>query len=129
MEIASSLFENSTYQATKAMLDVAMVKHQAFAANIANSSTPGYQRVQANKTFEQELQGRLKSGQPLNLGEARPAIEKDSSAISTKMDGNTVELDQELLQMSSNSTNYQVLTQFLNGSFRQLRIAITGKSV
>jgi flagellar basal-body rod protein FlgB len=128
MQIANSIFENPGYQATKAMLDVATVKHQAFAANIANSSTPGYKRVQVAKTFEQELQGRIKNGQPLNLDGLKPTIEKDPSAISTRMDGNNVELDQELLQMSTNSTNYQVLTQFLNGSFRQLRTAITGKS-
>jgi flagellar basal-body rod protein FlgB len=127
MQIVSSMFENPGYQATKAMLDVATVKHQAFAANIANSSTPGYKRVQVTKSFEQELQGRIKSGQPLNLDGLKPAIEKDPSAISTRMDGNNVELDQELLQMSTNSTNYQVLTQFLNGSFRQLRTAVTGK--
>jgi len=128
MQIASSMFENPGYQATKAMLDVATVKHQAFAANIANSSTPGYKRVQVSKTFEQELQGRIKSGRPLDLAGLKPSIEKDSSAISSRMDGNNVEMDQELLQMSTNSTNYQVLTQFLNGSFRQLRSAITGKS-
>lgn len=128
MQIASSMFDNPSYQATKAMLDLATVKHQAFAANIANNSTPGYKRVQASKTFEQELQGRIKSGQPLNLDGLKPPIEKDPSAISTRMDGNTVELDQELLQMSTNSTDYQVLTQFLSGSYRQLRTAITGKA-
>ncbi len=128
MEIARSMFENPGYQATKAMLDVAAMKHQALAANIANSSTPGYKRVQVSKTFEQELLGRIKSGQPLDLAGTPPAIEKDSSTLATRMDGNNVQLDSELLQMSSNSTNYQVLTQFLNGSFRQLRTAITGKS-
>lgn len=128
MEIVSSLFENPGYQATKAMLDVATVKHQAVAANIANSSTPGYKRVQVSKTFEQELMGRIKGNQPLDLAGLKPTLEKDPAAISSRMDGNNVELDSELLQMSTNSTNYQVLTQFINGSFRQLRSAITGRS-
>lgn len=128
MQIVRSMFENPGYQATKAMLDLATVKHQTFAANIANSSTPGYKRVQVSKTFEMELQGRIKSAQPLDLAGLKPPIERDPSAISSRMDGNNVELDQELLQMSTNSTNYQVLTQFLNGSFRQLRTAITGRS-
>ncbi|MEI6035179.1 MAG: flagellar basal body rod protein FlgB [Verrucomicrobiae bacterium] len=128
MEIVSSLFENPGYQATKAMLDVATVKHQAVAANIANSSTPGYKRVQVSKTFEQELMGRIKSKEPLDLAGLKPTLEKDPNAISSRMDGNNVELDSELLQMSTNSTNYQVLTQFINGSFRQLRSAITGRS-
>jgi len=128
MEIARSMFDSSGYQATKMMLDVAALKHQALAANIANSSTPGYKRVQVSKTFEQELQSRIKNGQPMDIAGMQPAIEKDPLTLSTRMDGNNVELDNELLQMSSNSTNYQVLTQFLNGSFRQLRSAITGKS-
>ena len=128
MEIVNSMFEGSDYRASKVMLDVASVKHQALAANIANVTTPGYKRVQVSKTFEQELMGRIKSNSNVNLSDLKPTIEKDSSALTTRMDGNNVELDNELLQMSSNSTNYQVLTQFLNGSYRQLRSAITGRS-
>lgn len=128
MEIVNSMFENSGYRATKMMLDVAAVKHQALASNIANATTPGYKRVQVSKTFEQELLSRLKSDPRVNISGMDAPIEKDSSAISTRTDGNNVQLDEELLQMSTNSTNYQVLTQFLNGSFRQLRSAITGRS-
>jgi len=128
MEIVNSMFEDSGYRATKMMLDVAAVKHQALASNIANSTTPGYKRVQVSKTFEQELLSRLKSDPRSNISGMNAPIERDASATSTRTDGNNVQLDEELLQMSTNSTNYQVLTQFLNGSFRQLRSAITGRS-
>ena len=128
MEIVNSMFEGPDYRATKMMLDVAVVKHQVLAANIANVTTPGYKRRQVSKTFEQELMGRLKNNPNLTISDLKPTIEKDSNAVTTRTDGNNVELDNELLQMSTNSTNYQVLTQFLNGSYRQLRSAITGKS-
>ena len=111
------------------MLDVSVVKHQVLAANIANVTTPGYKRVQVSKTFEQELLNHIKSDSSFSLSDVKPTIEKDPNALTTRKDGNNVELDSELLQMSSNSTNYQVLTQFLNGSYRQMRAAITGKSV
>ena len=128
MEIVNSMFESPDYRATKMMLDVSVVKHQVLASNIANVTTPGYKRLQVSKTFEQELMGRLKSNSKMDLSELKPTIEKDPAAVTTRTDGNNVELDSELLEMSTNSTNYQVLTQFLNGSYRQLRSAITGKS-
>jgi flagellar basal-body rod protein FlgB len=128
MQIVSSLFENPGYQATKKMLDVASVRHEALATNIANVSTPGYKRVQVSKTFEQELQSRIKNGRSGDFSGLNPSVELDASAASTRKDGNNVQMDEELLKMSSNSTNYQVLTQFLNGSYRQLRSAITGRS-
>jgi len=129
MEIVNSMFGSADYRATKMMLDVAVVKHQVLAANIANVTTPGYKRVQVSKTFEQELLNHIKSDSSFSLSDVKPTIEKDPNALTTRKDGNNVELDSELLQMSSNSTNYQVLTQFLNGSYRQMRAAITGKSV
>ena len=128
MEIVNSMFESPDYRATKVMLDVAVVKHQVLAGNIANVTTPGYKRMQVSKTFEQELMGHIKKDPHFSLSDMKPDIEKDPTALTTRKDGNNVELDSELLQMSSNSTNYQVLTQFLNGSYRQLRSAITGKS-
>ena len=129
MEIVNSMFGSADYRATKMMLDVSVVKHQVLAANIANVTTPGYKRVQVSKTFEQELLNHIKSDSSFSLSDVKPTIEKDPNALTTRKDGNNVELDSELLQMSSNSTNYQVLTQFLNGSYRQMRAAITGKSV
>ena len=128
MEIVNSLFQGDVYEASKKMLDVAAMKHSAVASNIANSSTPGYKRVDISKTFEQELQQSIKSRQGASIASLQPSIEQDSTAISTRMDGNNVQLDQELLALSGNSTNYQALSQFVSGSLRQIRTAITGRS-
>jgi flagellar basal-body rod protein FlgB len=121
------LFSNDNYAMSKTMLDVATARHEALAANIANVETPGYQRVDVSKTFLQELQQQLKTGevgQPIR----QTAIEVDPAARSTRGDGNNVELDTELLQLGSNGMQYEMLTNFVSGSLARLKMAITGRA-
>lgn len=128
MEIVGSLFQSDVYQSSKKMLDVTSVRHQALASNIANATTPGYKRVDISKTFEQELQKSIRGGKENEIASLKPTVEADPTVHTTRLDGNNVQIDQELLSLSSNATNYQALTQFVSGSLRQLRTAITGRS-
>ncbi len=128
MEIVGSLFQSDVYQSSKKMLDVTSVRHQALASNIANATTPGYKRVDISKTFEQELQRSIRGGKESEIASLKPTVEADPTVHTTRLDGNNVQIDQELLSLSSNATNYQALTQFVSGSLRQLRTAITGRS-
>ncbi len=112
--------------ATKKLLDASAIRHEALAVNMANVETPGYKRVDLPKTFTQEFAAHLKSGQMANL--EQPSIVQDISAKSSRADGNNVELDKELLNVSSNAMEYETLTEFVSGSLRQLKMAITGRS-
>ena len=120
------LFSHDNYAISKTMLDVAAARHEALAANIANVETPGYRRVDVSKTFLQELQQQFRTGEtraPLK----NPVIEADAAARSTRADGNTVELDTELLQLGSNEMQYEILADFVSGSLARLKTAITGR--
>ena len=120
------LFSGTNYQATKQLLDAATLRHEALAANIANVETPGYKRVDLAKEFSQEFTAHLHNGG--GAGAPVPQIAEDATASARRKDGNNVQLDKELLAMSKNEAEYETLTEFVSGSIKQLRLAITGRS-
>lgn len=126
--MVASLFNSDNYTAVKKMMDVAAMRHASIASNIANVSTPGYKRVDLSKSFEDELRGRIKKGGASEIEALSIRTEMDTLTPSTRADGNNVQLDRELLAMSTNTMNFDALTQFASGSLKQLRVAITGRS-
>ncbi|MCX7712306.1 MAG: flagellar basal body rod protein FlgB [Chthoniobacterales bacterium] len=128
INIVGNLFNNDAYQASKRMLDLSAARHRAIASNIANASTPGYKRLDVDASFERQLITRIRNG-TVNDFNSTPTLTLDPNATQTRSDGNNVQLDQELHFLHSNSTNYQALTQFVSGSLRQLKMAITGKPI
>jgi flagellar basal-body rod protein FlgB len=121
-----SLFSDPNYAASKLLLDATAERHEALASNIANLETPGYKRVDLSKSFSEAFAAQVKSGQIENI--PQPSIEQDPAAGPTRQDGNNVQLDKELMAMSSNSLQYDTLTEFVSGSLKQLQMAITGKT-
>lgn len=128
MEMVASLFNSDNYTAVKKMMDVAALRHAAIASNIANVSTPGYKRVDLGRTFEQELIKTIDGRDAVKISALDPSIETDSLTPSTRADGNNVQLDSELLKLTTNTMNFDALSQFASGSLKQLRTAITGRS-
>jgi flagellar basal-body rod protein FlgB len=120
------LFSNTNYLASKRLLDVTQLRHEALASNIANVETPGYKRVDLPKDFSKEFAARLKAGKMDEL--ANPSLVEDAKTTSQSRDGNNVEIDKELTEMSSNTMQYDTLTEFVSDSLRQLKVAITGRS-
>jgi flagellar basal-body rod protein FlgB len=57
-----------------------------------------------------------------------PKLAVDNAATSTRKDGNTVELDRELLALNRNNTEFETLTELVSGSIKQLRLAVTGRN-
>ena len=127
MELVSSLFASDNYTAVKKMMDVSAMRHAAIASNLANVSTPGYKRVDLSKSFEEELKARIGARDTDAVVAATPFTEIDSLTPATRADGNNVQIDRELLDMSKNTMNFDALTNFASGSLKQLKMAITGR--
>jgi flagellar basal-body rod protein FlgB len=119
------LFSDSNYVAQKKLMDATVLRHEALAANIANVETPGYKRVDLPKEFNEEFATHLRAGQPELMPKA--VVAEDPGAIAQRPDGNTIDLDKELLTMSGNSMQFETLGEFVSASLRQLRLAITGR--
>ncbi len=122
-----ALFNQTNYQATKKLLDATALRHEAIASNLANLETPGYRRVDVAPSFSAELQQALKSGSADRFASLRPALALDPDAIASNRDGNSVQLETEMLHLNQNTLAHTMETQLLTGQLMRLRLAITGR--
>jgi flagellar basal-body rod protein FlgB len=129
MPIINALFDQSTYAASKKMLDVTALRQQAIASNIANIETPGYKRVDVASSFQQELSQAINSQDTARISNVKPNLVVDSTATSTTRDGNTVQLETEMQNQAHNFLAHSLETQLVSSKLATLRSAITGRSV
>lgn len=125
--VIEQLFSSSGYQATKQLLDVAARRHEALATNLANVETPGYKRVDFPKDFARELASRIRAGEARSI--EIPKLVEDLTSTSQRKDGNNVDVDREMMALSKNAAEYDMLTEFVSGSIKRLRLAITGRAL
>lgn len=123
------LFQSSNYQLANKLLDASALRHEAIASNIANVETPGYRRIDIAPDFASELRSRLAAGDASAALQLRPHLAEDPAARALRPDGNTVELDRELLEMNRNQVEHEFLTELVSRNIKQLRLAITGRPV
>lgn len=109
------------------------------AANIANSETPGYRAI--GYDFEEQLAtvGGLESTLPMKVSNpahytggfttANGKIEADIFVRPTESipeDGNTVDVDGEMVQMAENQILFRAAVESLNRKIGTIRYAING---
>ena len=123
-----ALFNQSNYVATKKMLDATALRHEAIASNLANIETPGYKRIDIAPDFGTELQRALETNNASAIAQVQPTVAVDPKAVAANRDGNTVQLESELMQLSQNTLAHTVETQLVSGNLLKLRLAITGRS-
>jgi flagellar basal-body rod protein FlgB len=123
------IFQNDNYAMARKLLDAASLRQEAIASNVANAETPGYHRLDIAPDFAQELKSRLAAGDLSSTSDSlKPRLAEDTTARSTRPDGNTVEIESELLTMNRNSVEFSYLSEVVSNNLRQLRMAITGRS-
>ena len=123
------IFQSDTYQLARKLLDATSLRQEAIASNIANSETPGYKRLDIAPDFATELSARLTNGaSPQSLTTLQPHLAEDQHARSVRPDGNSVEIEHELLEMNRNSVDYEYLSDLVSYNIKQLRAAITGSA-
>jgi flagellar basal-body rod protein FlgB len=123
-----ALFNQPNYVGAKKMLDATVLRHTALASNIANLETPHYQRVDLASNFQSELQRATASKDTGRIASLKPSLAVDTDAVPHGRDGNTVNLETELLELSQNTLQHTLETQLVTGSLLKLRLAITGKT-
>ena len=123
-----ALFNQPSYLAAKSELDAVALRQEAIANNIANLETPGYKRIDLAPGFQKELERACAAGDPAQIAALKPTLAIDSTAIPSSRDGNTVHLENELMQMDQNTMVNALETQFVGNMLSRMRLAITGKS-
>lgn len=123
------VFGNSMMLMRKSM-DYIWKKQEVIANNIANVDTPGYKSRYV--TFEEELQHRLKNVQEGKAESFAEALQNTQYQIHTtdnetsRLDGNNVNTDTELVEMTRAAMQYQYAQSAYNGEWNRLRTAIRG---
>lgn len=123
-----ALFNQPNYLAAKKMLDATVLRHEAIASNLANLETPNYKRLDVSPSFESQLAQAVASQDPGQIACVQPALTVDTSAISGRGDGNSVQLETELLKLNQNMIEHSLETQLVSAALAKMRLAITGKS-
>jgi flagellar basal-body rod protein FlgB len=121
------LFNQTNYVTSKKMLDVTAMRHEAIVSNLAHLETPHYKRLDVAPSFSAELQQAVASRDAAGISNAQPHLAVDTSAVALRKDGNTVQLEAELLRLNQNFMEHQLETQLVSGNLLKLRLAITGR--
>jgi flagellar basal-body rod protein FlgB len=97
-------------------------RQQVLANNIANANTPGFRRsdVDFHGALAQALDGGASPSQLESVGFAPQA--DMSSAM--QADGNNVDVDTEMSNLSQNALDYQSLVELANARLKMLSTAI-----
>ena len=123
------IFQSDNYLLARKLLDASVVRHQAIASNIANAETPGYRRVDVAPDFAQQLKAQVLSGDlAKSSSDLDPHLAEDATARSVRPDGNSVDIEHELLAMNRNSVEHEFLAEVITQNIKQLKMAITGRS-
>lgn len=98
-------------------LNIRAFNHKVIAANIANVDTPGYKQKEIDYRSE------------LDRAEAKIAdirvTEKTSFDGSTAIDGNTVNIEGQVINMTENTMMFTSFVQLINKKFSMLKYAIS----
>ncbi len=111
----NDITDRSIMSALGRQLTVAVAKQATSAGNLANLDTPGYRAREV--AFDDVLNEQIAGPQP--------AIQtRETAGLPSRRDGNTVELDRELLTMSRASADFTAAQTALSAKFRLVRYAI-----
>lgn len=121
-------------------LNASWLRNEVISDNIANVDTPGFKA--SHVRFEDLMAEAVGLGEgslemavtdtnhiPTSGGgridSVEPEIVRDDTTT-TRMDGNNVNIDNEMVELAKNSINYYTTVSKVNSEFRKLNTAING---
>jgi flagellar basal-body rod protein FlgB len=106
------------------MLDWTAKRQQAISANLTNVDTPGYKAKDVSFSEHMQSLG-LDTTSSAHLAPAsQSSMRIYEVETEAKQNGNTVDMEREMTELSKNGLQYIALVQFLNQKIRTLRSAI-----
>lgn len=118
-------------------LNASWLRNKVISNNIANVDTPGFKASRVR--FEDLMadaagvggglemtatdENHIVSGDISRIGNVEPEIVTDDTT-SVRLDGNNVNIDNEMVEMAKNSIGYYATVSKINSEFRKLNSAI-----
>jgi flagellar basal-body rod protein FlgB len=103
------------------VMDATSLRHRVIAQNIANVNTPGYRRLEVK--FEDDLARALAT--PEGGVPVKPQVVIADGP--ERVDGNTVDIDQEIGDLTKNALLFQAAAQIATSRMATLRAAVSGR--
>lgn len=91
------------------VLDMTMLRYNLLTNNIANSETVGYKRqdVQFQDILTKEIEAKGIDG--IDINQLEPVVYTDNASYSQRLDGNNVDIDKEMGELSKEKLRYDTL--------------------
>lgn len=115
------LFDTTQIALERALAGSAQ-RQQLLANNLANADTPGFKR--SDLDFESTLQGAMASGDSASQLESVSFTPQTDTTSSMTADGNNVDTDTEMADLTSNAVQYETLTAVEQQRFAMLKTAM-----
>ena len=119
--------EDRVFRALEDLLSWTSRRQQALAANVANQDTPGYRAKDYSFSFKEQLDSLTMT----TTSEKHMMPPEDTSKAQLyevgtreKPNGNTVDLERELSELTKNELQYITLIQYLSQKIKTMRYAI-----
>jgi flagellar basal-body rod protein FlgB len=122
------IFSDPNYLAARKMLDYTSQRSEALASNLANVEVPGYKRVDVSDDFQNQLAKALENNSAKDIESLKTKIVTDNSEVSSRADGNNVEMDKELMEMNRNALEYEYSVKYINYNYDLVKTAIGSAS-
>lgn len=127
----SEISDAQVMSSLRRTLSLASAKQVVSASNLANASTPGFKarEVDFSDTLDRQLTGVRLAGtdaRHLSLGTSNDTgvVTKEVEGQGARRDGNTVQVDRELINMTRASGEFARAQTALAAKFRLVRYAI-----
>lgn len=120
---------DKTSEGLVAAAHYAGIRHKAIANNIANVDTPGYKALDIS--FREQLVDFMRMQNSRRTGPMEPpsvVFTPDLNSLRPGINGNTVNIDQQLTMLSQNAIYNNVCLQLLRSKYRILKAAISPNS-
>jgi flagellar basal-body rod protein FlgB len=103
------------------LMDATSLRSDVISQNIANVNTPGYRAQEVR--FEDELAKALGRGSI----QSPDAVVQPMEGLTTRDDGNNVDIDREIGDSAKNSLLFELYAQLLSTQISQMKSAIKGQ--
>lgn len=105
------------------LLSASELRQQVVSANIANVNTPHYRQLEVS--FEDQLASVLKQSPQRGASAVTPRIQ-ETAGLTSRQDGNNVNLDEQIGQMNRNALLQQTYLQLMGVELSMMQRAIRG---
>ena len=114
---------DETSQLLGQMIQGAALRHRVLAANLANAETPGYQAQDV--TFSHVLEDAQRNGSvPASPSTRLQATATADTEVTARRDGNTVDLDRQMVKLAQTTHWHNAMVQILAGRLASLKSVI-----